>query len=72
MNVNLGPSARFSAAGDCLDPNKGILVFIGGCNASLEALDDMFYLYTGLFLNYPQVYYFFLFVRSMFEAGVLY
>ncbi|XP_034216425.1 tip elongation aberrant protein 1-like isoform X3 [Prunus dulcis] len=44
-----GPSARFSVAGDCLDPVKGgVLVFIGGCNKSLEALDDMYYLYTGL------------------------
>uniref|UniRef100_A0A2N9HE66 Uncharacterized protein n=1 Tax=Fagus sylvatica TaxID=28930 RepID=A0A2N9HE66_FAGSY len=44
-----GPSARFSVAGDCLDPTKGgVLVFLGGCNKSLEALDDMFYLYTGL------------------------
>lgn len=44
-----GPSARFSVAGDCLDPVKGgVLVFLGGCNKSLEALDDMYYLYTGL------------------------
>ncbi|KAJ4713221.1 kelch domain-containing protein 3-like isoform X2 [Melia azedarach] len=44
-----GPSARFSVAGDCLDPLKGgVLVFIGGCNKSLEALDDMYFLYTGL------------------------
>ncbi|KAI5416546.1 acyl-CoA-binding domain-containing protein 5 isoform X2 [Lathyrus oleraceus] len=43
------PSARFSVAGDCLDPFKGgVLVFIGGCNKSLEALDDMYYLYTGI------------------------
>ncbi|XP_038724802.1 uncharacterized protein LOC120016289 isoform X1 [Tripterygium wilfordii] len=43
------PSARFSVAGDCLDPVKdGVLVFIGGCNEILEALDDMYYLYTGL------------------------
>lgn len=43
-----GPSARFSVAGDCLDPfNGGVLVFIGGCNKSLEALDDMYYLHTG-------------------------
>lgn len=43
-----GPSARFSVAGDCLDPVKsGVLVFVGGCNKSLEALDDMYYLYTG-------------------------
>ncbi|KAK7330276.1 hypothetical protein VNO77_24466 [Canavalia gladiata] len=44
-----GPSARFSVAGDCLDPFKGgVLVFIGGCNKSLEALDDMYYLHTGI------------------------
>ncbi|XP_048443687.1 tip elongation aberrant protein 1 isoform X1 [Pyrus x bretschneideri] len=44
-----GPSARFSVAGDCLDPVKGgVLVFIGGCSKGLEALDDMFYLNTGL------------------------
>ncbi|KAI4335890.1 hypothetical protein L6164_014488 [Bauhinia variegata] len=47
--AGVGPSARFSVAGDCLDPVKGgVLVFIGGCNKNLEALDDMFYLYTGL------------------------
>ncbi|KAK8265929.1 hypothetical protein V6Z12_D12G210400 [Gossypium hirsutum] len=44
-----GPSARFSVSGDCLDPLKGgVLIFIGGCNKTLEALDDMYYLYTGL------------------------
>ncbi|XP_050225145.1 uncharacterized protein LOC126674699 isoform X2 [Mercurialis annua] len=49
MTTGIGPSARFSAAGDCLDPHVGgVLVFIGGCNNSLEALDDMYYLYTGL------------------------
>ncbi|XP_019438940.1 PREDICTED: kelch domain-containing protein 4-like [Lupinus angustifolius] len=43
------PCARFSVAGDCVDPIKGgALVFIGGCNKSLEALDDMYYLYTGM------------------------
>ncbi|KAI5425431.1 hypothetical protein KIW84_031289 [Lathyrus oleraceus] len=41
------PSATFSVAGDCLDPFKGgVLVFIGGCNKSLEALGDLYYLYT--------------------------
>ena len=46
--IGSGPSARFSVAGDCLDPLKrGVLVFIGGCNKSLEALDDMYYLHTG-------------------------
>lgn len=44
-----GPSARFSMAGDSLDPrNRGVLVFIGGCSKNLEALDDMYYLNTGL------------------------
>ncbi|XWS37255.1 hypothetical protein CRYUN_Cryun19dG0027700 [Craigia yunnanensis] len=44
-----GLSARFSVAGDCLDPLKnGVLVFIGGCDKTLGALDDMYYLYTGL------------------------
>ncbi|XP_057517343.1 uncharacterized protein LOC130798399 isoform X1 [Amaranthus tricolor] len=44
-----GPSARFSMSGDCLDPSKnGVLVFIGGCNKNLEALEDMYYLHTGL------------------------
>jgi len=43
-----GPSARFSMAGDCLDPvRSGVLVFVGGCNGNLEALDDMYYLHTG-------------------------
>lgn len=46
--INKGPSARFSGAGDCLDEQKGILVFLGGCNKSLEALDDMYYLYTDM------------------------
>ncbi|KAK9267024.1 hypothetical protein L1049_027495 [Liquidambar formosana] len=44
-----GPSARFSVAGDSLDPLKGgVLVFMGGCNRHLEALDDMYYLFTEL------------------------
>lgn len=44
-----GPSARFSMSGDCLDPSKsGVLVFIGGCDKNLEALDDMYYLHTEL------------------------
>ncbi|KAK9116027.1 hypothetical protein Sjap_014974 [Stephania japonica] len=42
------PSARFSVAGDCLDASKGLLVFIGGCNEHLEALDDMYYLHTDI------------------------
>ncbi|CAK9147944.1 unnamed protein product [Ilex paraguariensis] len=49
MATGEGPSARFSMAGDSLDPQKGgVLVFIGGCNKNLEALDDMYYLYTGI------------------------
>lgn len=43
-----GPSARFSMSGDCLDPARGgVLVFIGGCNKNLEALDDMYFFHTG-------------------------
>ncbi|KAH9555526.1 hypothetical protein CY35_08G118200 [Sphagnum magellanicum] len=41
-----GPSPRFSLAGDVVDMEKGILMFLGGCNEHLEALDDMYYLYT--------------------------
>ncbi|KAF8104265.1 hypothetical protein N665_0176s0072 [Sinapis alba] len=49
LTMGEGPSARFSSAGACLDPHKaGFLVFVGGCNKSLDALDDMFYLHTGL------------------------
>ena len=48
-----GPSARFSVAGNCLDPYKvGTLALLGGCNRSLEALDDMYYLFTGLYSCY--------------------
>ncbi|KAL2479147.1 Galactose oxidase/kelch repeat superfamily protein [Forsythia ovata] len=44
-----GPSGRFSTAGESLDPQMGgVLVFIGGCNKNLEALDDMYYLHTRL------------------------
>ncbi|KAH7278115.1 hypothetical protein KP509_38G025100 [Ceratopteris richardii] len=39
-----GPSPRFSLAGDCV--MGGFLVFIGGCNDNLVALDDMYYLDT--------------------------
>ncbi|KAG8388718.1 hypothetical protein BUALT_Bualt02G0154500 [Buddleja alternifolia] len=47
--VGEGPSGRFSMAGETLDPQMGgVLVFIGGCNKNLEALDDMYYLHTGL------------------------
>ncbi|WOK92296.1 kelch domain-containing protein 3 [Canna indica] len=45
---NCGPTARFSVAGDCLDERKGILVFLGGCDKSLEPLDDMYYLHTDI------------------------
>lgn len=49
MTAGEGPSARFSMAGDSLDPQRGgVIVFIGGCNKTLEALDDMYFLYTGL------------------------
>ncbi|XP_033132668.1 rab9 effector protein with kelch motifs isoform X2 [Brassica rapa] len=49
LTIGEGPSARFSSAGACLDPHRsGFLVFVGGCNKNLEALDDMFYLHTGL------------------------
>lgn len=53
-NAGLGPSARFSVAGDCLDPRRGMLVFTGGCNESLEALDDMYYLYTDMLVENGQ------------------
>ncbi|XP_030532409.1 rab9 effector protein with kelch motifs-like [Rhodamnia argentea] len=50
-----GPSARFSMAGDCLDPvRSGVLVFVGGCNRSLEALDDIYYLHTGIIREHKQ------------------
>ncbi|XP_009596275.1 uncharacterized protein LOC107831980 [Nicotiana tabacum] len=49
MPTGEGPSARFSVAGDCLDPHLGgALVFIGGCDNNLQPLEDMYYLYTGL------------------------
>ncbi|KAJ0680400.1 putative transcription factor WD40-like family [Helianthus annuus] len=52
MTVGVGPSARFSMAGSTLHPHHGgALVFIGGCNKSLEALDDMFYLHTGFVIE---------------------
>lgn len=48
MAIGEGPSGRFSMAGESLDPQMGgVLVFIGGCNKNLEALDDMHYLHTG-------------------------
>lgn len=43
----IGPSARYSAAGDRLDFMGGILVFFGGCITNKGVLDDMYYLYTG-------------------------
>ncbi|XP_073015177.1 uncharacterized protein [Primulina eburnea] len=43
------PSGRFSMAGENLVPQMGgVLVFIGGCDKNLEALDDMYFLHTGL------------------------
>ncbi|XP_052176236.1 tip elongation aberrant protein 1-like isoform X3 [Diospyros lotus] len=48
MTVGERPSPRFSVAGDSLDPEKSdALVFLGGCNKNLDALDDMYYLHTG-------------------------
>ncbi|GFP95704.1 kelch domain-containing protein 3 [Phtheirospermum japonicum] len=45
-----GPSGRFSMAGESLDPQMGgVLIFIGGCNKNLEALNDIYLLHTGLF-----------------------
>ncbi|KAL3695736.1 hypothetical protein R1sor_009812 [Riccia sorocarpa] len=44
--VGEGPSPRFSLAGDSADPARGILLFFGGCNQNLEALEDMYYLDT--------------------------
>ncbi|KAL3513018.1 hypothetical protein ACH5RR_025735 [Cinchona calisaya] len=50
-----GPSARFSMAGEVLDPHMGgVLVFMGGCNKNLEALADTYYLYTGLTREYER------------------
>ncbi|CAN0871163.1 Protein GLUTELIN PRECURSOR ACCUMULATION 3 [Linum grandiflorum] len=49
MAIGDGPCPRFSTACDSLDPLKGgVLVLIGGCNKYLEALNDMYYLHTGL------------------------
>eukprot|EP00252_Welwitschia_mirabilis_P026766 TRINITY_DN8907_c0_g1_i2.p1 TRINITY_DN8907_c0_g1~~TRINITY_DN8907_c0_g1_i2.p1 ORF type:complete len:580 (-),score=125.65 TRINITY_DN8907_c0_g1_i2:227-1966(-) len=48
------PSPRFSVAGDCLDARSGTLVFIGGCNEHLEALDDMYFLHTGMAIENGQ------------------
>lgn len=52
MAADEGPSARFSMAGEILGPHmQGVLVFIGGCNRHLEALDDFYYLHTGYFIS---------------------
>ncbi|XP_051114672.1 uncharacterized protein LOC127240186 [Andrographis paniculata] len=40
------PSGRFFMAGDCLDPQRGVLVYIGGCSENLEALNDVYFLHT--------------------------
>ncbi|CAN6470773.1 unnamed protein product [Victoria cruziana] len=53
-NACQGPSARFSVAGDCVDLWKGVLVFIGGCNEKLDALDDMYYLHTDMLMENGQ------------------
>lgn len=47
ITTGVGPSPRFSLAGDVVDAERGILLFIGGCNENLEALDDMYYFDTG-------------------------
>lgn len=47
VTTGVGPSPRFSLAGDVVDAERGILLFIGGCNENLEALDDMYYFDTG-------------------------
>lgn len=47
VTTGVGPSPRFSLAGDTADPERGLLLFLGGCNETLEALDDMYYLDTG-------------------------
>ncbi|KAF6169151.1 hypothetical protein GIB67_038648 [Kingdonia uniflora] len=54
LAIGEGPSARFSVAGDCLDAWKGVLVFIGGCNQHLEALEDMYYLHTDITMENGQ------------------
>ncbi|MFS8020029.1 putative kelch-type beta propeller [Helianthus anomalus] len=57
ITLGVGPSARFSMAGSTLHPpHGGVFIFMGGCNKSLEALDDMFYLHTG-FINFVCVSY---------------
>ncbi|KAI6683248.1 hypothetical protein NL676_029161 [Syzygium grande] len=50
-----GPSPRFSMAAGCLDPvRSGVLALVGGCNGSLVALDDIYYLHTGLTREYER------------------
>ncbi|CAM8978134.1 unnamed protein product [Rhodiola kirilowii] len=50
-----GPSARFSMSGDCLDPTRsGSLIFFGGCDRTLEALDDMYYMNTGFVMEHTR------------------
>ncbi|XP_047265783.1 kelch domain-containing protein 3 isoform X2 [Capsicum annuum] len=47
--IGQGPSARFSVAGDFLDPHqRGVLAFTGGCGENLQPLEDVHYLHTGL------------------------
>lgn len=54
MLTGEGPSPRFSVAGDSLDPHLGgTLVLIGGCNNTLQPLEDMYYLQTGLSSSPP-------------------
>ncbi|KAL1532048.1 putative protein, contains kelch repeat [Salvia divinorum] len=43
------PSARYSVAGACVDPQmRGVLVFLGGYRDNHGVLDDMYYLHTAL------------------------
>lgn len=52
-SAGIGPSLRFSVAGDSLDPQKsGVLVFLGGCSRNLDALEDMYFLHTGIVSSY--------------------
>eukprot|EP00897_Mesotaenium_endlicherianum_P007798 jgi/Mesen1/7046/ME000369S06375 len=42
------PSPRFSLSADIVEGDTCRIFFFGGCNNNLEALDDMFFLHTGL------------------------
>eukprot|EP00850_Spirogloea_muscicola_P001011 SM000004S14881 [mRNA] locus=s4:19787:23592:+ [translate_table: standard] len=49
------PSPRFSLAADCVDVARGRVLLYGGCNDTLEALDDMYYLETGLHVEKTEI-----------------